>query len=173
MKLLDYALRLFWETEAEGAGEFHLLPIARLKLDTRQPVALHGFRPSPGDDGRFRCCPRQDPFHPGASPFPLPPSRHIQGEGGPRRVQHKRRPARLFSCPQIPQPLHPHSGPHGGGDRPSPVERLRDFAPIHRGAQLLQRTIRRARQTEGWAGADGRPTTTKTWGIVSRPRPCS
>ena len=45
LKLLDYALRLFWEMEAEGAGEFHLLPIARLKLDTRQPALCTDFVP--------------------------------------------------------------------------------------------------------------------------------
>ena len=131
LKLLDYALRLFWEMEAEGAGEFHLLPIARLKLDTRQPALCTGFRPSPGDDGRFRCCPRHNPFRPGLLPFPLPPSRHIQGEGGPRR-QHKRRPAHLFSCPQIPQPVNPHSFSHVGGNRPSSLALLRGFASIRR-----------------------------------------
>ncbi len=45
LKLLDYVLRLFWEMETEEAGEFHLLPIARLKLDTRQPELCGDFVP--------------------------------------------------------------------------------------------------------------------------------
>ncbi len=45
LKLLDYVLRLFWEMETEGAGEFHLLPIARLTLDTRQPALCRDFVP--------------------------------------------------------------------------------------------------------------------------------
>ena len=45
LKLLDYGLRLFWEAEAAEATEFHLLPIARLKLDTRLPELCTDFIP--------------------------------------------------------------------------------------------------------------------------------
>ena len=45
LKLLDYGLRLFWEAEAGEATEFDLLPIARLKLDTRQPALCADFVP--------------------------------------------------------------------------------------------------------------------------------
>jgi len=45
LKLLDYALRLFWETEKEEAGEFLLLPIAQIDLDTRNPELSGDFVP--------------------------------------------------------------------------------------------------------------------------------
>jgi len=45
LKLLDYGLRLFWEAEAGEATDFHLLPIARLKLDNRLPELCEDFIP--------------------------------------------------------------------------------------------------------------------------------
>ena len=45
VKLLDYGLRLFWETEIEEAGEYHLLAVARLEFNGQSVVLSQEFVP--------------------------------------------------------------------------------------------------------------------------------
>jgi len=45
IKLLSHALRIFWETEIESAGEYELLPLAQLEFDGNEIVLSRTYVP--------------------------------------------------------------------------------------------------------------------------------
>ncbi len=45
IKFLNHALRIFWESELDGAGNYELIPVARLEFDGHEIVPARDFAP--------------------------------------------------------------------------------------------------------------------------------